>query len=93
MKKRIPPTAKGKPVTKRRRIIARRFSPPEPVIVAGKFKGQKLSELSNEELMYFLRCDAGSQRVFEKSHGAIRLSMRRVAAMSMNASAVCTRYS
>lgn len=37
------------------------FCPPEPAIVAGRFKGQKLSELSNENLNSFLRLDARSQ--------------------------------
>ena|ERR1035438_3350162 len=44
-----------------RRFRASRFCPPEPAIVTGKLKGQKLSELSNEELASFLRLDAGSQ--------------------------------
>src|ERR1700693_4482195 len=53
---------RGKRSTRRRsRSTARRRPPVEPVIVAGKFKGQKLSELSDEELIYFLRCDAQSQ--------------------------------
>jgi hypothetical protein len=35
-----------------------------------------------------------AQRVFEKSHaGTIRLSVRRIAARSIIASEVCTRYS
>jgi hypothetical protein len=59
MKKRILRKRRPRPVPKRRRTA--RFCPPEPAIVAGKFQGQKLSELSNEDLTYFLRSDAKSQ--------------------------------
>jgi hypothetical protein len=38
--------------------------------------------------------DHGAKRVFEKSHtGAIRFSIRRIAARSIIVSEVCTRYS
>lgn len=45
----------------RRKRIRRPFSPPEPIITAGKFTGAKLSELSDDELNQFLRGDAGHQ--------------------------------
>jgi hypothetical protein len=48
------------PAPKRRRAAP--FRPPEPAIVAGTFKGQKLSELSDQELASFLRWDAQSQK-------------------------------
>lgn len=59
MKQRKPSTARPKPAFKRRRVAP--FSPPEPAIVTGKFKGQKLSELSNEDLTFFMRWEARSQ--------------------------------
>ncbi|MGA2712452.1 MAG: hypothetical protein ABSG41_05030 [Bryobacteraceae bacterium] len=59
MKKRMPSPARRRPAPKRRRAAP--FLPPEPEIVTGKFKGQKLSELSDQELTSFLRWDAQSQ--------------------------------
>jgi hypothetical protein len=59
MKKRMLWPARRKPAPRRRRAAP--FRAPEPAIVTGKFKGQKLSELSNEELSSFLRWDAQSQ--------------------------------
>lgn len=46
-----------------RRHIRRPFSPPEPVIVAGRFQGKLLSSLSDEELRLFIRVDARRQTV------------------------------
>jgi hypothetical protein len=59
MKKRILSTARRRPARKRRRTTP--FRPAEPAIVTGEFKGQKLRELSDEELTSFLRWDAQSQ--------------------------------
>jgi hypothetical protein len=43
---------------------------------------------------WFASIEVCAKRVFEKSHaGAIRLSIRRIAARSIIASEVCTRYS
>jgi hypothetical protein len=48
---------------RRRRTRFKRapFSPPEPPILYGQFKDKKLSELSDEELVFFLRVDARFQ--------------------------------
>jgi|SRR5579871_6910849 len=47
---------------RKRRFHRLPFSPPEPTILAGQFVGRKLSELSDEELDFFLRADAALQR-------------------------------
>ena len=51
--------ARRNPLKKHHRATP--FSPPEPAIVTGKFRGRKLSELSNEELTSFMRWDAQCQ--------------------------------
>src|SRR5579872_2831606 len=56
--KRFSLRARRKPARKYRRTP---FKPPEPEIVIGTFKGQKLSEFSDEELTSFLRSDAQFQ--------------------------------
>jgi len=60
MKKRqYSPKIRRRPVRRYRRPSV--FQPPEPPIVAGKFKGKVLSELSNDDLVYFLEQDAEFQ--------------------------------
>jgi hypothetical protein len=50
------------PMYKRRTRFKRApFSPPEPPILSGQFKDKRLSDLSDEELIYFLRVDARHQ--------------------------------
>lgn len=46
---------------RRRAQFRRPLSRPKPAIVAGGFAGRKLSELSDDELIAFLRLDAWSQ--------------------------------
>jgi uncharacterized protein (DUF3820 family) len=46
---------------RRKQFRRRPFSPSEPAIVAGKFTGRRLSDLSDGELNYFLRVDARYQ--------------------------------
>jgi hypothetical protein len=43
------------------RFRRRPFSPPEPTILAGRFVGRKLGDLSDEELTFFLQVDAAMQ--------------------------------
>ena len=50
-----------KPSRKRLSVRRKRSAPREPAINAGQFVGRKLSELSDEELMSFLRLDAWRQ--------------------------------
>jgi hypothetical protein len=51
------------PIRRRTRLKQPRppFSPPEPPVLYGQFKDKRLSELSDEELTFFLRADARFQ--------------------------------
>lgn len=45
----------------RRQVNRRPFLPPEPTVSYGRFKDKRLSDLSDEELVIFLRVDARHQ--------------------------------
>jgi hypothetical protein len=50
-----------KPRRKRHSVKRKRSAPREPAITAGQFVGRRLSELSDDELLRFLRFDSLSQ--------------------------------
>ena len=50
-----------RPMRRRTHFKRAPFSPPEPQILSGQFKDKKLSQLSDDELLLFLRVDARFQ--------------------------------